>query len=176
VSAELSFATRLEMARQLIAGREQSSLPPHELDQIEAAVADSHRIARDAAEFVRFVQPDRGWAERTSQSSMATEQRAYLAAALLACTRCVHLRTQGPQPAIARLALRRLDCCQCVQTFRKPPPEDEDRCDVCGEHGVEQFVPFLCDSGPVIVGGDACPSCARVLGSEEEAFRAERSA
>jgi hypothetical protein len=63
-----------------------------------------------------------------------------------------------------------------MATFRRPPPEDDDRCDVCGEHGVSLFTPIVASRGPVTILGDACPECAGALlgGAATEVGRAPR--
>ena len=167
VTVETPFTIRLTIARQMIT-RGVGCLSQQEYDQVEAAVRDSRRIASDAARLVRLLQSDRGWCERT-QSAMETEQRVYVLAALLDCVRatCIHLRREGPQPAFVQLPLRRVVCRRCVAILRKPPAEDADRCDVCGERGVERFVAFLLNNGPLVMGGDVCPSCAQVLGCDD---------
>ncbi len=160
---QLSFSSRLELARQLIAYGP-SDVAGHLQDQMEAAARDAHRVVDNAGAVLRCIQPGRRW-HRRDEIEAGSEQNAYLAAAVLGCLPrcCPHLRKGGPQPAFARLPLERLDCGRCVRTFRVPPASDNDRCDVCHRRGVLTFVAFAVASGPVLVTGDACPACATVL-------------
>jgi hypothetical protein len=88
-----------------------------------------------------------------------------LLAMLLGCPqRCPHLRQGGPQPALARLALRRADCLACAATVPAPPAADHDRCDGCGQRGVRWFTPLVACRGPLLVVGDVCATCAAALG------------
>ena len=59
-------------------------------------------------------------------------------------------------------------------TIRRPPPDEADRCDVCGARGVVTFVPFAMRQGPALVIGDACPDCAACSGSFRRRHREER--
>src|SRR5207253_2876816 len=131
------------------------------LDQLQAAARETEEQAGAAGVFLRLVQPDRNW--RQMRRGPTDEQQVYLTAALLGCLPCVHLRWSGPQPVVASLPLRRLDCRRCAQALRAPPTDDGDRCDVCGDRGISWFTPFLVAVGPTLIGGDACPRCARVL-------------
>jgi hypothetical protein len=111
-----------------------------------------------------ILQPDRHWRQRI-EVTPSDNVRAHILAAVLDCLDvCVHLRRGGPQPAFVQLPLRRIDCTRCVRTLRRPPPDEADRCDVCGTRGVMTFTPFACHHGPALVTGDACPSCASTLG------------
>jgi len=166
VSRRLSFDERLEWTRRLADRRHEllDRVPLHERDQIAAAAVSTRNLVDLAAIEMRARQPERGWhgpIERPSES----EPMAVLAAAVLDCLErtCVHLRREGPQPAVVSLPLRRVDCRRCAATVRRPPAGDSDRCDVCGQRGVITFVPFVCGSGPLLVLGDACPSCASRL-------------
>jgi hypothetical protein len=90
-------------------------------------------------------------------------------AALLGCVNvCVHLRRGGPQPAIARLPLRRVDCERCIGTLWRPAT-GADECDVCERRGITVFYPFAVRLGPALLVGDACCACAGVLGIRQEA-------
>jgi hypothetical protein len=40
----------------------------------------------------------------------------------------------------------------------------DDECDLCAVRGVEMFSPFAVRHGPALIAGDACQSCASVLG------------
>jgi hypothetical protein len=167
------FAVRLEAARHFVGCRAcaaglRGAAPLHVVDQIEAAAAETLAFVPPIIDEARRREPDRGWRHRVEAAT--PEKSAYLLAALFGFmnTVCPHLRAGGPQPAVARLPLGRLDCRRCAGTVRRPPPEDADRCDVCGERQAEPwFVPFVPASGPVLVMGDACRACAAVLGIGE---------
>ena len=162
-----SFADRLALARRLLA-RGAPPAPVHLADQFDAA-ADEVRVLHDRLGVVLpLVAPDRTWHHRID-ASPSDDVKAYLVAAVLGCeTYCCHLRRGGPQPAIVRLPLRRADCGRCVQIIRRPPASEDDMCDVCGTRGVTVFVPFAVHHGPALIAGDACPSCAGVLGIVQE--------
>jgi hypothetical protein len=165
----IPFGQRLATARQLMAAGWAGSHLSHIQDQLEAAADES----KDQLHLLGFVatlaEPERGWRQRSEIGD--PEQRAVLLAAMLDCmpARCPHLRKGEPQPAYALLPLRRIDCRRCVGTWRRPPLEDSDRCDVCGARDVSFFVPFAVAVGPTLIAGDACSSCAGVLGIHEAA-------
>jgi hypothetical protein len=116
-----------------------------------------------------ILQPDRRWRQRVDVAP-SDDVKALLLAAVFDCTTiCVHLRRGGPQPAFVRLPLRRIDCERCAGTVRRPPPDEADRCDVCGARGVVTFVPLVANHGPALVLGDACSDCADELGIVREA-------
>jgi hypothetical protein len=116
-----------------------------------------------------LIQPGRNWRQRIDPDP-SDDVKAHLLAATLDCTTvCVHVRRGGPRPAFVRLPLRRVDCSRCMDTVRRPPPDEADRCDVCGDRGVVTFVPFAVRQGPALVVGDACSDCAAVLGIVQEA-------
>jgi hypothetical protein len=76
--------------------------------------------------------PERAWHHRID-AIPSDEVKAYLVAVVLGSEAwCCHLKRGGPQPAVIRLPLRRADCSRCSQTLRKPPANEDDRCDVCG--------------------------------------------
>jgi hypothetical protein len=161
------FAARLALARRLIA-RGASPAPVHLADQFGAATADARRQHDRLGAALPLIQPGRNWRQRIDPDP-SDDIRAYILTAVLDCTRvCVHLRRGGPRPAFALLALRRVDCWRCVQTTRRPPPGEADRCDVCGARGIVTFVPFALRQGPALVVGDACHHCAGVLGIVHE--------
>jgi hypothetical protein len=164
MSPELPFAQRLATARRMIAAGPTVTRPAeHVQARIDAAVDECLDELQHVGFVVANLAPERGWRQRVRADD--PDQRAYLLAAVLDCmrTQCPHLR-QGPQPAYALLPLRRLDCRKCATVPRLPAPADADRCDVCGERGVTHFVPFAVAAGPTLVSGDACSSCAGVLG------------
>jgi hypothetical protein len=163
---ETSFATRLETARRMVANERPPAgpRPAHWLDQLRAASAEARDQVLLTAHVVRIVEPERDWRHRDRDPG--AEARSHMLAGLLDCMRsmCPHLRKGGPQPAYAMLPLRRLDCGRCTATRRVPPPEDDDRCDVCGARGIVRFTPFLVQAGPALIGGDACSTCASAMG------------
>jgi len=156
------FQTRRAAARRMIA-RGTSPAPVHLADQYGAARDEARGLHDRVGALLPILQPDREWFHR-AHADPPNEVRAYLLAAVLGCVPCCHLRRGGPQPALVLLPLRRVACTRCAGTFRRLPPGDEDRCDVCGARGVVMFHPFACHIGPTIVAGDACPGCAGVLG------------
>jgi hypothetical protein len=164
-----SFPERLALARRMVAGSTPPAANVHLADQIRAAGSEVRQIHDRMAAVMPLLEPGRNWRQRVDADPSDTT-RAYLLAGLLGCTTvCPHLRKGGPQPGIARLPLRRVDCTRCSQTLRRPPAEDDDACDVCGRRGVSLFFPFAMRSGPLLVAGDACAGCADVLGISLEA-------
>jgi hypothetical protein len=164
-----SFPDRLALARQMIAKGAPPVAPVHLADQIRAAGDEVRRIHDTMGAVMPLLEPGRNWRHRVDADPSDTT-RAYLLAALFGCVNtCPHLRKGGPQPGIARLPLRRVDCTRCSQTLRRPPAEDDDACDVCGRREVLMFFPFAMRSGPLMVAGDACAGCADVLGISLEA-------
>lgn len=160
--SRLSFDQRLARARAMLAAAADRQLPQHIHDQIGAAAKDAFAFHADVVSTLRTIDPHRRWQARSDEAP--SEARAYLLAALLICAPCPHLRGGGPQPGIARLPLKRLDCHRCAGTFRRPPPEDDDACDLCGRHGITWFTPFVVTSGPATLTGDLCATCAGALG------------
>jgi hypothetical protein len=154
---------RLEAARQLLA-RGAAPLPIHEFDQVDAAGTEVRALHDRLSAVLPLLASDRAWRQRVDVSP-SDDVRAHILAAVLDCTTvCVHIRRGGPRPAFVQLPLRRIDCQRCVGTIRRPPPDEADRCDVCGARGITTFVPFAGRHGPALVAGDACPACAGVLG------------
>ena len=162
--AHYPFATRLRVACELIAHRA-PPLPAHLTDQLDAAGREVRVLADRLGVALPLVMPDRSWFQSMDPSPSA-DARALLLAALLGClgSVCPHLKRGGPQPAIGRLPLRRVDCARCLGTIRRPPPDDADRCDVCERRGVVTFSPFAVRQGPLLLIGDACQPCAGTLG------------
>ena len=161
------FATRLRLARELLA-RGPAPMPVHLADQFEAASAEVREAHARLGALLPLLHPERTWRQRVEPCA-SDDVRAYLLAVVLDCSAvCCHLKRGGPQPAFVRLPLRRADCVRCVRTLRRPPPDESDRCDVCGARGVLMFVPFGVRQGPAIIAGDACRSCASVLGIVQE--------
>jgi len=166
--ARRSFADRLALARRLVARR---PLRPdvHLADQLAAAGSEARALHDRMGAVLPALQPDRAWYQRI-EADPSDDVRAYILAALLDCTTvCVHIRRGGPQPAFVQLPLRRVDCGRCVGTIRRPPPDEDDRCDVCGARGVVIFHPFAVRQGPALIAGECCPDCATVLGIRREA-------
>jgi hypothetical protein len=162
------FRDRLALARRMVA-RGARSLPVDVADQLDAAGRETRLLHDRLGQVLPMMEPTRNWRQR-ADCEPSDEVRAYLLAALLGCaTVCIHLRRGGPRLAIARLPLRRIDCGPCSQTLHHPPAEDVDRCDVCTQLGVTTFHPFAVRQGPVLLAGDACGSCAVVLGIRVEA-------
>jgi hypothetical protein len=162
------FPIRLAAARQMIA-RGAAGVPGDLADQFAAATGETRQITDRLGDLMPVLQPDRHWRQRVEAQPSDTT-RAYLLAGILGCSAvCPHLKRGGPQPAVVRLALGRTDCTRCVGTLRLPPPEDADRCDLCGRRGVITFVPFAMRQGPTLVMGDACLPCSDVLGISMEA-------
>jgi hypothetical protein len=136
---------------------------------MQAANAEVRSMADRLGMLLPVLSPDRSW-HQMMDTTPSDDVRAYLLAGVLGCQNaCLHLRRGGPQPAIVRLPLRRIDCTRCVQTLRKPPAEDADRCDLCGAPEVLTFVPFAVRQGPALIAGDVCTDCAGVLGILEKA-------
>ena len=158
------FAVRLAHAHRMLEHGRQDA-PVHLADQLDAAGRDTQRLHDRLGVLLPALMPDRPWFQRQDRQP-ATEARAYLLAALLGClgSVCPHLKRAGPQPAIGRLPLRRVDCARCLGTIRRPPPDDVDRCDVCERRGVVTFSPFAVRQGPLLLLGDVCQPCAGTLG------------
>lgn len=161
VKGEVPFQIRLAEARQMLAHARLSRLATHEVDQVQAACRHAALMTAHTAEVLKFVQPWRGWREKINAPN--DDEHAYLVAAILGCQPCIHLRKEGPQPAIAQLPVRLMLCQRCAATLRKPPADEDDRCDVCGRRGVGWFVPFIVRTGTFLVGGDACGECADAM-------------
>jgi hypothetical protein len=156
------FAERLALARVMVARRAPQP-PVHLADQLDAADREVRQIHDRLISVLPMIEPGRNWRQRLD-SQPSDEVRAYLLAALMSCvTVCVHIRRFGPQPAIARLAMRRVDCQRCVQTLHRPAT-GADECDVCSAPETLTFHPFSVRKGPLMLAGDACRSCADTLG------------
>jgi hypothetical protein len=167
MSRPLDFPTRLNLARRMIA-RGAPSPAVHLADQLAAAGAEVRTIHDRMGAVLPILEPERNWRQRVD-ASPSDDVRAYLVAAILGCEAwCCHLKRGGPQPAIVRLPLHRADCSRCSQTLRRPPRDEDDRCDVCGQFGVLIFHPFAVRLGPLLVAGDGCPACADALGIRQE--------
>jgi hypothetical protein len=109
------------------------------------------------------IEPGRNWRQHRDNEP-SDETREMLLAGLLSCVNiCLHFRRGGPRPAIARPAMHRVDCERCVATLYRPTT-GADECDVCTAPETLAFHPFAVRLGPVMLGGDACGTCADVLG------------
>jgi hypothetical protein len=158
-----SFCGRLALAHRMLA-RGPEAAPAEVADQMTAANGEVRRMADRLGMLLPILSPDRNW-HQMMESTPSETVRAYLLAGVLGCTDvCPHLRRGGPQPAIVRLPLRRVDCSRCIQTIRRAPADEDDQCDLCGEPEVLTFVPFAVRQGPALIAGDVCTSCADVLG------------
>ena len=167
MNAPHDFATRLRLARELLARG--PAAPVHLADELDAAAAEVRDAHDRLGVVLPLLAPDRAWYQRLDAAA-SDDVRAYLLAGVLGRTAyCPHLRRGRPQPAFFRLPLRRADCGRCVRTLRRPPRDEDDRCDLCGARGVVTFVPFAVRHGPALIAGDVCPDCAGVLGIREEA-------
>jgi hypothetical protein len=167
-SDPVPFAVRLAVARGPIA-RGASPLAVHEVDQLDAASRGTRLLHDRLGALLPIVAPDRPWRQQLDMSP-STARRAHLLASVLGCpTVCCHLRKGAAQPAFVTLALRRIDCPRCIAVIRRPPPDEADRCDVCGARAITTFVPFAGRHGPALVVGDACRACAGILGILEAA-------
>jgi hypothetical protein len=141
----------------------------HLADQFDAASAEVREAHDRLGIVLPLLAPDRSWRYRV-EACASDDVRAYLVAGVLGCTTyCSHLRRGGPQPAFIRLPLRRADCGRCVQTVRRAPAGEDDRCDLCGARDVVTFVALAVRQGPALIAGDVCLACAAVLGVLQEA-------
>ena len=162
------FTTRLAAARQLLAWGDGPPVPVRLDDQFKAASVDAGRLQERIGTVMPLVEPGRNWRQR-QEPRPSTDMRAYLIAGLSSWTAlCPHLRREGSQPTIVSLPLRRIDCERCVQTVRCPPADEADRCDLCGQRGVNMFHPFSVRWGPLLVMGDVCPARAATPGIRAE--------
>lgn len=79
---------------------------------------------------------------------------------------CHHIHDQSTQPAVIMLPARRVTCRSCMQQARRePPPQEADRCDMCGSRGNATFWPIALALGPALVIGDVCKECSDSLTS-----------
>jgi hypothetical protein len=158
-----AFARRLRAARSAAALVNAVRLiappPVHTRDQYRAATKEAHTGAARLGPALSWPPaPDGG---RVHDGELS----ARVLVALTGCrTVCPHLKRTPLQPAVASLALRRVDClARCVSTVRRPPPEDADVCGWCGVGEVSRLSPTAIAYGALLVSGPACPSCAGVL-------------
>ena len=161
------FPMRLVAAQRMLVHRT-APTGEHLADQMDAASGEMESMAQRIGMLLPILSPERSWFHRedTKPSELV---RADILAAVLGCTEvCPHLRRGGPQPAIVRLSLRRIDCQRCVKTLRRPPADEADQCDLCQQPEVLTFVPFAVRHGPALIAGDVCLDCAGVLGIRRE--------
>jgi hypothetical protein len=163
------YDTRVADARQAVAALAQlhrrGPLPTGLHDQLDAAARDTTGLFRAYDGMLRILAPDRDWQlhESTSADPRYSELAARTLATIAAFRVCAHLRHTPAQPAIVRLAIRRIDCHRCTATHVNPPAGEDDRCDWCGQRGVTTFWPVSYTLGVWLVGGDACRACAEAL-------------
>lgn len=141
-------------------------LPDHELDQLRAATTSARGFLDRFGLVAGTLEPDRWGSTHPRHSDEEEAAREAWVRVLLALTGsrfCPHLRRGGPQPATARLPLHRVDCDRCLQTSRRPPRDEADRCDWCGDRGIETFHPVALHVGPLVAIGDACHQCGTAL-------------
>jgi hypothetical protein len=162
---DLPLQDRLAVARHLL-DRQRPATPGPHLDQVAAALAEATDTFQAAAAVLPLIDPERDW--RPATPALFGDAHVLLLAATLGCGPCCHLLRGGPQPSVAKLALRRHDCRRCSGTVRRPPPGEADRCDVCGTMGVVKFTPITVQLGTVLVVGDCCHDCRVTLGFECE--------
>ncbi|MBW3578526.1 MAG: hypothetical protein KY462_12445 [Actinobacteria bacterium] len=146
---------RLETARRAVdlLTRHGPIVPTHVADQTDAAAAEAFASFRRLA----------GLAPDLTHRVPRDDARAALLAAFLDCRVCPHIREDAPEALYVRLPLRRADCARCVRTIRRPPPDEDDRCDLCGTRGVVTFRPIALHMGPLLFTGDLCRGCARLV-------------
>lgn len=163
-----SFDDLLAAARSAV--RESGPAPTSsELDQLLAASGEARTAMRDMQHVLADLAPDRTWSPmRSSDAGEEIAARVMVAMSFVEHV-CPHLRSGGPQPAFVKLALHRIDCARCGGTVRRPPADEDDRCDWCGGRGVERFQPLVMQGGPLVVMGDACGDCAAAMVQEVEA-------
>lgn len=147
-----THADRLATAREMLARRDGATRrpPPAWYDQAAAAIGDTHRVLGGDA---------------TARPRLTRDAVVLLLATELACRPCPHLRRQGPQPTLARLGDRRLDCRRCATTRVRPRIPD-GTCDVCEVDvagattavsafvGVTLYVGALCAGCKATIDGD----------------------
>ncbi|HVM10338.1 MAG TPA: hypothetical protein VM345_17905 [Acidimicrobiales bacterium] len=158
----MTFDERLELARTIRARVKDLEVPAWFEDQANAAAAEATEITRELAGAF-------GWDDVDLDGMNAEEGAARTLAALLDCMACPHLRRGGPQPALARLAVRRVDCLRCAHTVCRPPSDEVDRCDWCGARGVQRFQPAAIQLGMTLVIGDRCRDCSTATSSRSAA-------
>jgi hypothetical protein len=158
----MTRADRIAQARTLVRAASTMDLPKWLADQLEAASRESRRLMESAAPVLQLIDPGRGWQTGTPSPDRETVAAVALTA-VAGSTPCAHLRRAGPQPAFARLPLRRIDCRRCAAAWITAPAADGDRCDWCGTRGVTRFTPIWLTMGPLTVMGDACDGCAGMV-------------
>jgi hypothetical protein len=132
-------------------------------DQIEAASLNNMAAFRRLVETLTLTDtvPEQQWTAAFRQADLL--QRTYVLAAVMGVRNFCPHTDDGPQPVIVALSLHRTVCFACARHHVSPPPDESDRCDVCGSRGHEFFTPVAMAFGPMTVIGDACDACAKVL-------------
>jgi hypothetical protein len=151
------FGERLARAAALLAARRAEPIPGHMQDQVLAAAAEMQHLVAPLINYWRA----NSLAERPGDAIL----QVHLIATMLDSRTCCHLRRSGhPQPMWGLLAFRLLVCHRCFHTYRRPPADEADRCDVCGSRGHSRFWPIQVSVGPAVFLGDAGSCCAEALG------------
>ena len=82
---------------------------------------------------------------------------------------CEHLQARPITPGVTSLACRVVLCQPCAISYAfHTPPEDDDRCDMCGSHGHRIFWKLRATVGAALVVGDICEPCALAIGINTE--------
>lgn len=157
------FEALLSAARETVRAAQPADVDGAGLDQILAAHSEAQSVLAKVGDLLTVVAPDREWARARSSDSDQEIAARVIVAMSFASRICPHLRAGGPQPAYVKLALHRVDCARCGGTVRRPPPDEDDRCDWCGERDVELFQPIVLQNGPFVIMGDACEPCGSAL-------------
>jgi hypothetical protein len=168
----LDYRTRVAGIRaalnELHKARPYTDLPAHFVDQLDAAHTQAFAQLRRFGAVEQMLEPDR-WTrphETSDDVDRVIDVQAHVLAAMGEGQRwpvCIHLRRTPTQPAYVLLPVRRIDCDRCIGTFRQPPADEADRCDLCGARGITEFWPLRMAVAYWIVLGDTCQSCAREL-------------
>lgn len=168
LNQDAPYDDRLAAVRALLAELDEiPGLPPVDLaDQLLAATRDANGIIKRLQPALAILEPHhpRRLVEVAAGVDAQREIMARTLAAAAWFRYCPHMST--PQPAVARMALRRIDCRRCVNTIVKPSPDEADRCDWCGRRGVTTFWDLAYQAGPWLVLGDACDGCHHALVGE----------
>lgn len=154
----MTFTERVDAIRTLLESNP-PPLPGWLKDQLQAAGADAWgQFTMPAAAALTAL--NRDVTHRTASGNDAVNSQAHLFAAAAACTPCPHVRRgRGPMPVYVKLPVRVAVCRRCTGTRRNPPAGEDDRCDVCGSRGNEQFIPFVAQIGHLVLAGDLGLCC-----------------
>lgn len=136
------------------------------VDQVQAAGRDTQADLHRVADVARTIDPERRWSgvQESDDQNLVTDVTARVLAAMGdgRWVFCCHLKRTPSQPATVKLPLRRVDCRRCT-TVRKPPPDEDDRCDLCGTREVATFWPVCFALSTWLVVGDICRDCMTAL-------------